>query len=228
LRTLLEAGARQSSKITCREHNLVRSRILLAQKIFEQHDEYKIPFVVSRYGKIVGHYFLANWTGGLGPDLIYDSEGNRGFRRNGGPGVGWQPETDDRFVPPISLDARSHVIDFNCNGRNPMLVGVAPDSSSGQLGWHVYRLVAEGWKEEYDENFKPKIPPTTNPEAIREIAFGKSSSSCKGLLVATAEGAGVHKALAPAPGGWSELVTRRRLLTSSVPMVTPLTPLLRI
>ena len=61
---------------------------LAGAKSFETNTEYKIPFVVSRDGKIVANYRFANWTGGAGPDLIYESEGHKGFLKNGGQGSG--------------------------------------------------------------------------------------------------------------------------------------------
>ena len=60
---------------------------LAGAKSFETNTEYKIPFVVSRDGKIVAHYRFANWTGGAGPDLIYELEGHKGFLKNGGRGA---------------------------------------------------------------------------------------------------------------------------------------------
>src|SRR5262245_57685547 len=66
---------------------------LAGAKSFEANTEYRVPFVVSRDGKVVANYRLANWTGGAGPDLIYESEAQRGFLKNGGPGKGWlRPE----------------------------------------------------------------------------------------------------------------------------------------
>jgi hypothetical protein len=161
---------------------------------------------VGRDGRRVANYLLAHWSGGPGPDLIYESEGHAGFYVNGGTIAGWTNKyVDDIHAPPVPLDARAHLIDFDCKG-SPALIGAKPDAA-GKLNWLAYRYSkTNGWQLETNPDFKPRFPASTNPEAVREIRFGSSSKSCAGLIVATAEGTGLHKAFAPDPQkGWIEL-----------------------
>ncbi|WP_296714051.1 SpvB/TcaC N-terminal domain-containing protein [Rhodoblastus sp.] len=109
---------------------------------FELHDEYKLPFVVSRDGRVVAQYRFANWWHGPGPDLLYQSDTESGFLRN--TATGWEP--DPLHAPPrdLVIDARLHVIDIDCSGA-PTLLGVGPKPGGG-LEWKVYRFdAARGW-----------------------------------------------------------------------------------
>jgi hypothetical protein len=160
-----------------------RSTYFAGANSFESHPEYELPFVVSRDGKVVANYRFARWTGGVGPDLIYESEGKKGFLKNGGSGAGngWIPLSDD-YAPPIPLDARAHLVDLECSGGAPALVGVgqAPD---GTVKWKVYRFGRTKWEEETDTKWQPMFPPSTNPEAVREVRFDGPRSACSGLAL---------------------------------------------
>ncbi len=177
-----------------------RSAYLAGQTSFEEHPEFKVPFVVSRDGKVLAHYLFGRWSGGLGPDLIYESEGHSGFLRNGGVGIGWKP--DASHVPSVPLDAVTRLVDLDCSNGPPSLIGVGPDADGNP--WKVYRYAANGWDPETRPQFQPPFPPSTKPEAIREIRFD-ASSSCQGLIVATAENGGLHKAFLPTSKGWVEI-----------------------
>jgi hypothetical protein len=161
-----------------------------------------LPFVVSRDGKVVAKYRFGNWTGGPGPDLIYQSEGTAGFLRNKGVGAGWDPDSD--HAPPIQLDARSYLIDLNCDGGAPSLIGVGPDAT-GKLTWQVYRYTAAKWEEDKRPNYQPLFPPDTNPEAVRQVKISSARGSCPGFVVATAAGGGFHKTIIASPTGWKEV-----------------------
>jgi RHS repeat-associated protein len=176
-----------------------KSAYLPGSNSFEAHPEYELPFIVSKDGKVVANYRFGNWTGGVGPDLLFESEGKKGLLRNAGPGSGngWKPLPDD-FAPPIPLDARAHLVDLDCSGGKPALIGVVR-AADGTSEWKVYRLGATKWEEDTDTKWQPKFPASTNPEAVREIRFD-GPSSCAGLIVA--EGGGVHQAMMPSPTGW--------------------------
>jgi RHS repeat-associated protein len=182
-----------------------RSAYLPAANSFDAHPEYQLPFVVSRDGKVVANYRFAKLTGSIGADLLYDSDGQRGFLKNGGPGNGstngWQADND--LVPPIPIDATTHLLDLECTGK-PALIG-AVQNAGGALEWQVWRFEGTKWEPETDSKFQPSFPASTNPEAVREVKFDTSPSSCVGLIVATAEGAGLHRAMIPSADGWKPI-----------------------
>lgn len=183
-----------------------RSSFLAGSKGFEVHPEYELPFVVSKDGKVVAHYRFGNWTGGVGPDLLFESGDKKGLLKNAGPGSsnGWQPMPDG-YAPPIPLDARAHLVDLDCSGGRPALIGVGM-ASDGTPKWDVYQFTSTKWDPDpvADPKWRPKFPPSTNPEAVREIHLN-GPSSCVGLIVATAEGAGLHAAMVPTSNGWQLL-----------------------
>ncbi|WP_429924102.1 eCIS core domain-containing protein [Agrobacterium vitis] len=169
---------------------------------YEAHPEYNIPFVVSKDGAIVSSIRQARWSGGGAPDMIYESEGKRGFLQNLGSGVGlgWKELDPKAFAPPIDLGPRTHLVDLGCTGAAPSLVGTIQDSS-GAMSWKVYRFdKTEGWKEEVDPIWIPPFPAVTDPEAIREVHFSGSPAGCKGFLVASAK-QNLHLALIPSGSG---------------------------
>jgi hypothetical protein len=102
--------------------------------------------------------------------------------------------------PPIRIDATTHLVDLECSGK-PALIG-AVESASGALEWEVWRFEGTSWERETDSKFQPNFPASTNPEAVREVRFDSSPSSCVGLIVATAEGGGLRKAMIPSADGW--------------------------
>ncbi|MBX5206830.1 RHS repeat domain-containing protein [Rhizobium sp. NZLR11] len=168
---------------------------------FVADPSYKLPFVVSRDGKIVASYRFGNWTGGNGSDLIFESEGISGFLRNDGPGVGWEP-LGAAYKPPIAINKSLHLVDFSCGQGKPALVGTRP-GVNGAPEWAVYRMGSNGWEEESDAKFKPPFAADTDPEAVRDIQIETSSGSCDGLLIATSRNGGVHDTLVAGTDGWT-------------------------
>lgn len=181
-----------------------KSAYLAGSASFEAHSEFELPFVVSRDGKVVANYRFGHWTGGAGPDLLFESEGKKGLLANQGPGVGkgWK-EMPGGYAPPIPLDARAHLLDLDCSGASPALIGVV-QANGGAPEWKVYRFGLAGWDEETDIKWHPKFSPWTNPEAVREVHLD-GPTSCLGLIVATAESGGEHKAMMPSRNGWQLL-----------------------
>lgn len=185
----------------------VKSAYLAGSAAYEVHPEYELPFVVSKEGKVIANYRFANWTRGAGPDLLFETDGLKGFLKNAGPGAGNGWKLDVGHAPPIPLDARAHLVDLDCSGGKPALVGVAA-GDDGTPAWRVYRFGANQWEEDKDPKWKPNFPASTNPEAVREVRFDGPSSKCAGLIVATAEGVGVHMAIVPSPSGWQPVPTK--------------------
>lgn len=179
-----------------------RAAYFAGAKSYEPHPEYMLPssFVITRDGKTIANYRLAKWTGGPGPDLIYETDSDKGFLQNRGQGtgLGWNPLN---FPPPISLGPATHLIDLDCSGGPPALVG--PVTESGTANWQVWRFVdtSTGWRQDKDLKWIPPFPADTDPEAIREVRFGGPSSKCAGFLVSSAK-TGTHLAIVPSPGGW--------------------------
>ena len=157
---------------------------IAGQSRFDQSIAYDIPFVVSRDGRVVASYRFANWTGGKGPDLLYQSEGKAGLLRNGGLASGWQPMAA-AYAPPVNLDARSHLVDLDCNRGKLSLIGATPDQS-GVRHWMAYRFATTGWEEETDPRFRPPFSADTDPEAVRELKIDVGGQRCDGLVVAQA------------------------------------------
>ncbi|WP_171054517.1 RHS repeat-associated core domain-containing protein [Roseovarius arcticus] len=196
------AAVLQSNMIGSQES---KSSYLPGATTFEQHPEYNLPFILTRDGHVTAKYLTGSWTGGAGPDLIYESEGSRGFLQNLGPGSGWRQRAD--YLPPISIDDRTYLIDLDCSGGPPALVGVVvlPDGSSS---WKAYRFGSGGWEEETDAKFLPPFPASTNPAAVREVRLNGPASQCSALIVATAEGAGFRGAFLPSQDGWLEVSSK--------------------
>lgn len=165
---------------------------------FEPATGYSLPFVVSRDGKVVASYRFGHWTGGAGPDLIYESEGKAGFLKNAGAAIGWQPQPAT-FSPPVPLDSRSHMVDLACDQSKPAFIGVKPDAT-GKPRWLAFRFGAAGWEEETRSQFLPPFPPETDPEAVRELKIGVGGVDCDGLVVAIA--AGLHRTYVASKSGW--------------------------
>ncbi|MGU3404107.1 RHS repeat-associated core domain-containing protein [Methylobacterium brachiatum] len=167
---------------------------------FAPDDNYKLPFLVSKDGKVVAQYRFAFWTGGKGPDLIYKSGSEAGFLKNGGPGIGW--ERQDKLAPPVDLDARSYLVDLDCNGGRPALIGAKPDTA-GVLQWAVYRFNGTNWAEEKRKSdFDPPFPPGTDPEAVRQLKIATPSGTCDGFIVSDARTGQKPAAYAASSTGW--------------------------
>ena len=174
------------------------SAYIPGSKSYEAHPEYKLPFLVSRDGKIVANYRLADWSGSGRQDLIYEADGKKGFLKNLGPGSGngWQELDPSLFAPPISVGPSTHLIDLGCSGGPPALVG-SEKGADGSMSWKVFRFdAAKGWQAENDPKWAPPFPADTDPEAIREVRFDGPASQCKGLIIASAK-AGLHLAIVP-------------------------------
>ncbi|TBA07730.1 lipid II-degrading bacteriocin [Rhizobium ruizarguesonis] len=182
-----------------------KSSYLPGATTFEKHPEYNLPFVLTRDGHVIANYLTGNWIGGGGPDLIYESEGRRGFLQNLGPASGWRQRAD--YLPPIPIDERAHLVDLDCSGGRPALLGVVvlPDGTSS---WKVFRFGSGGWEEETDAKFLPPFPASINPAAVREVRLDGPASKCSALLVATAEGAGVRGVFLPSADGWQEISSK--------------------
>jgi RHS repeat-associated protein len=164
-------------------------------KSFDKDDGYKLPFVVSVDGKVVANYRFAKFSGGKGPDLIYQSPGASGFLTN--TGSGWQP--DPAHGPPVEIGDRFMVIDIDCSGKPAIL---SSKNASGAFEWQVFRYEAGTWRRDTADKFRPKFPPETNPTAIRQITFDKDPKACPGLIVASANGAKTHAAFVTSSDGW--------------------------
>jgi hypothetical protein len=64
------------------------------------------------------------------------------------------PETPDKYAAPVPLDARSHLIDWDCSGAAPYLLGVLPDAA-GIPTWHMYKFdQTNGWEEQTGPQFR--------------------------------------------------------------------------
>jgi RHS repeat-associated protein len=173
-------------------------------KGFEVDDGYKLPFLVSLDGKVVAKYRFAKFSGGAGPDLLYQSGGASGFLRN--TGTGWQP--DPQHAPPVEINDRLFVIDIDCSGQ-PAILSAAADGTGG-FGWKVFRYSAGvGWQLETDNAYVPPFPAATSPDAIRQIKFSASASTCAGLIVASAGPGGPRGAFVTSSTGWVTLPTSK-------------------
>ena len=173
------------------------------QTRFDRSIVYDLPFVVSRDGRVVATYRFADWTGGKGRDLLYQSEGKAGLLKNGGLASGWQP-MPAAYAPPVALDARSHLVDLDCKEGKPSLIGATPDQS-GVRHWTAYRFGTTGWEEETDPRFRPPFSADIDPEAVRELKIDIGGHSCDGLVVAQA--GGIHATYVTSSSGW-QLVSK--------------------
>jgi hypothetical protein len=90
---------------------------------YEKRPEYAPPFTVSKDGKIVAEYKIAKWAGSGLPDLVYETEGTKGFLLNGGPGVGWQSSSVQGLDPRLPLGSGTFIVDLGCPGGVPALLG---------------------------------------------------------------------------------------------------------
>jgi hypothetical protein len=172
--------------------------------------DWQLPFVVAKDGQVVAQYRFASWTGGPGPDLIFQSLGDQGFLQN--TPTGWK--RDDHYAPPVDIVSRFHVIDIDCSGK-PALLGAR--KNSGHYEWHVFRFKPPGglfslfsqgkWDEDFSTEFKPPFSADTDPEAIREMKFSPAANACQGLIVATGVGP-IHKAYVTSGTGWKEVAEK--------------------
>lgn len=168
---------------------------------WDRRSDFDLPFTVSQDGVRVANYRLENWTGGPGRDLLYQSGGQKGFLVN--TSTGWK--SDPRYSPPVELGDRTWTVDVDCSGK-PSLVSAVKDAS-GAYSWKIYKFGPQGWDEVTSSDFKFPFSANTNPEAIRIISV--DGSTCAGLLVATAEGNGLHEVYQASATGWKSLVAKR-------------------
>src|SRR5262249_30343226 len=126
--------------------------------------------------------------------LLYQSGAEFGFLAN--TTAGWKPDT--RHAPPLDLSKPLWVLDIDCSGT-PALMGVVNDPVSGPA-WKIFKFASTGWRLVSAPKFQPPFAAGTNPEAIRTATF--DDSKCPGIIVATAEGGGLHAAFQASPSGW--------------------------
>jgi RHS repeat-associated protein len=177
----------------------VRNSFIAGSSRWDRQAGYELPFLVSKDGKVVARYQMAYWTGGPGPDLIYQSESQHGFLIN--TGTGWRP--DDRYAPPSDLNV-TWTVDVDCSGK-PSLVA-AVKNSVGQLMWKVFRFGDQGWDEVKSDAFKFPFSPDIDSGAVRIISI--DGSACPGILVATAQGGGLHAVFQASRTGWKPLADK--------------------
>jgi RHS repeat-associated protein len=171
-------------------------------KTWEKKSGFDLPFVVSRDGKVVAQYRFARWSGGPGPDMVYQSEGQAGFLRN--TVDGWK--VDAGHLPPLDLGEGTWVLDIDCSGR-PALVGTSKNAD-GTLARKVFRYGSAKWLEDSAAESAFPIPPSADPRAIRVISV--DGSTCPGLLVATAQDGGLHDVFqAKADGTWNSIASKK-------------------
>jgi RHS repeat-associated protein len=178
----------------------VSGSYLAGAKGFDPQPGFIVPFAVSKDGVRIADYKIERWTGGPGPDLLYQSGGQTGFLIN--TSAGWKP--DDRYVPPVDLGSRTWAVDLDCSGK-PSLVA-AVKNASGDFVWKVFKFGSQKWDEVTSTAFAFPFPATTNPEAIRVIPFDQTP--CTGLIVATAENGGLHQAYQASTTGWQPLIAK--------------------
>ena len=172
-----------------------RSAFVAGADKWEPADGYKLPFTVTEDGRVVGSFLIARFSGGSAPDLVYQAPDGEGFRTNDG--NKWIDDT--LHAPPIPLDARARAYDIDCDGV-PELVGVGVDAA-GSPTWKAFRFKPGGWEEIQDSAFKIPLPADVDAEAIREIDL--NGDACMDLIVATAQGAGLHAAYLASKTGWT-------------------------
>jgi RHS repeat-associated protein len=175
---------------------VVRNSYIADSNRWERQTGYDLPFVVSKDGKIVAHYQLAYWTEGPGPDLLYQSDGQSGFLVN--TGSGWR--SDNRYAPPSDMNT-TWTVDVDCSGK-PSLVA-AVKNAEGKLVWKVFRFGDDKWVEDISDKFKFPFSADTDSRAVRIISV--NGSKCPALIVATAQGAGMHAAFQASSTGWQPL-----------------------
>jgi RHS repeat-associated protein len=164
---------------------------------FEAQPGFVVPFAISKDGIRIANYKLEKWSGGPGPDLLYESDGQTGFLAN--TATGWKP--DIRYIPPVDLGGHTWTADVDCSGK-PSLVA-AVKSAAGIVGWKVYKYGPLKWEEVTSTAFAFPFPAETNPEAVRLIQIDQTA--CVGLIVATGENGGLHNAYQATPTGWQPI-----------------------
>jgi RHS repeat-associated protein len=156
--------------------------------------DYELPFIISEDGLVKAEYRLEHWTGGPGPDLLYQSGQDRGFLVN--TGKGWK--SDPRHSPPLKLSRRVWAIDVDCSGK-PALIGATTDEK-GSAVWKAFRFGETGWDEITSDAFKFPFAADVDPESIRVINL--DNTICPGVIVATQQGHGIHLAYRASKSGW--------------------------
>jgi RHS repeat-associated protein len=178
---------------------VVRNSFLAGKDRWDRDTGYDLPFLVAKHGKVVARYEMAYWTDGPGPDLIYQSEGKKGFLTN--TGDGWQP--DDRYSPPSDMNT-TWTVDVDCSGKPSLVAAVR--NPTGQIIWKVYKFAARGWEEVTSDSFKFPFNAGVDSRAVRIVSI--EGSACPGILVATAQNGGLHAFFQASRSGWKELADR--------------------
>ncbi|MER9243477.1 RHS repeat-associated core domain-containing protein [Mesorhizobium sp. M0633] len=158
--------------------------------------DYRLPFNLSAEGKRVAIVLSGVLASGRKVDLLYESEGQRGFLEN--TSTGWR--SDPNLVPPVSLAPFATLFDVDCDG-SPELMAIERDGA-GASAWRVFRFSPTGWIPETSSQFQPTsfIPPTINPKALLEVQY--SGSTCRGLIASTEENGGFRAAIVASSSGW--------------------------
>ena len=167
---------------------------------WDKQSAFELPFVVSKDGVVVAKYRLETWTGGKGPDLLFQSGSQRGFLANAG--SGWK--VDNRYLPPFDLANPTWTVDIDCSGK-PSLIGAIKDVT-GSTSWKVFKFGAQSWEEIASPAFQPPFPADVDPDAIRVIKV--DGTSCPAILVATANKGGVHGVFQASSTGWRPIVSK--------------------
>ncbi|HEY0489184.1 MAG TPA: lipid II-degrading bacteriocin [Telluria sp.] len=105
---------------------------------WEVADAYKLPFDLSDSGKPTAIVSLVHISGGVGHDLVYEADGQKGVLIN--TGSGWQAQPAP--APPAPLQS-GRFIDLDCDGREDFLATV---TSGGGEVWQAWRFVAGSWQ----------------------------------------------------------------------------------
>ena len=181
----------------------IKSAYVAGADKFVKTDGYELPFLVSKDGKVVANFRVAKWSGGPGPDIVFESLDQRGFLRN--TSNGWQ--RDDRYAPPLPLDSHTLLVDARCNGK-PILIG-PQKSTAGTVDWKSFEFsdADKKWVEILDPAFKFPFPASVDPQAVRIITV--DATSCPAVLVATAQAGGIHGVYQASSTGWAELIGKR-------------------
>jgi hypothetical protein len=95
----------------------VRQAFIPVGDHWESNDGYKLPFDVSVDGKLVARVLTGKFSGSGFPDLIWQTQTERGFLKN--TGSGWLPVEGHGL--PIDIDDAAQVID-DCSGMRRLRI----------------------------------------------------------------------------------------------------------
>lgn len=173
----------------------IRRSFLAGPSGWIEKPEFALPFDIVAAGKRDGTIISARFSGGSGPDILYQSPRGSGLLIN--TAVGWK--SSSQHVPPLPLGPGARAIDVDCDGQPELLL---PSTVSGKTTWRVYRFQTDSWKElpTSESQFIPPIPPQAEPDAVLTARI--SDRACAALLVSSGM-VGARLALQPsAKSGW--------------------------